>query len=479
MTTIIIILLYLLVTLAIGIYAYRQSQNNPDDYFLASRGVGPIVLFFTLVATNFSAFFFLGFAGAGYRIGYSYYGIMSFGTAIVALSFYFVGHKVWLLGKEKGYITPPEMIGDRFNSKPLKLVFLFFMVLFTMPYLAIQPIGAGLLLSELTGGAIPYFWGAIILTIFIVFYVFLGGMRSVALTDVVQGIIMFTLMFFAVYVIGEALGGVSAANAKVFEIKPELFSREGVDNYFTPQTWFSFMILWIFAVPMFPQMFMRFFIPSSASGLRTSARLYPLVCAFLFICPVMIGVMGHLPFPDLVGREADKILPQMLTNFAPEWLSALIMVGALAAFMSTMDSQLLALSSMLTRDLYLSFIKKNAPITAQVRIGKILVVILSLVGLAIAYSPPSTIFDIATQAFTGLSLLFPTTIAALYWKRATPESCIVSILISEALLIGLHYNWIPKSLTFGFLPVVPLMVIATLIIVLGTYFQKRNPAAAK
>ena len=416
MITISIILLYLLVTLAIGFYAYRKSQNNPDDYFLASRGVGPIVLFFTLVATNFSAFFFLGFAGAGYRIGYSYYGIMSFGTAIVALSFYFVGHKVWLLGKEKGYITPPEMIGDRFQSKPLKIVFLFFMVLFTIPYLAIQPIGAGILLEQLTGGSIPYFHGAIILTVFIVFYVFLGGMRSVALTDVVQGVIMFALMFFAVYVIGEALGGVSEANRKVFQLKPALFSREGVNNYFTPQTWFSFMILWVLAVPMFPQMFMRFFIPSSASGLRTSARLYPLVCAFLFICPVMIGVMGHLPFPDLVGKEADKILPQMLTNFAPEWLAALIMVGALAAFMSTMDSQLLALSSMLTRDLYLGFFDTKVTIEKQVQVGKTLVVGLSIIGLIIAYNPPATIFDIATQAFTGLALLFPTTIAALYWK---------------------------------------------------------------
>lgn len=474
MTTMIIILIYLVITLLIGYYGYRQSENNPDDYFLAGRDVGPVVLFFTLVATNFSAFFFLGFAGEGYRIGYSYYGFMSFGTAIVAITFYYIGHKAWLLGKEKGYITPPEMIGDRLGSDTLKIVYLIVMVLFTIPYLAIQPIGAGILLSELSGGSISQFDGAIILTIVIVLYVFLGGMRSVALTDVVQGIIMFTLMFFAVYKIGDALGGIGHVNAEVYKLKPELFSREGVDGYFTPKKWFSLMILWMLAVPMFPQMFMRFFISKDTSGLRTSARLYPFVTAALFLCPIIIGVMGHLSFPDLVGREADKILPKMLTTHAPEWLAATVMVGALAAFMSTMDSQLLALSSMLTRDLYLGFINKNVTIAQQVKIGKGSILFLSIIGLIIAYNPPATIFGIATQAFTGLSLLFPTTVAVLYWKKTSAAACTASIIIGEGLLIGLNSGYIPGEFTFGFLPIVPLIIITSLIVVLGSLFTTKS-----
>ncbi|MCB0290868.1 MAG: sodium:solute symporter family protein [Calditrichaeota bacterium] len=476
MVTLSIIILYLLVTLAIGYYGYRIGQNHPDDYFLAGRDVGPVVLFFTLIATNFSAFFFLGFAGAGYRIGYSYYGIMSFGTALVALTFYFIGHKAWLLGKAKGYITPPEMIGDRFRSRPLKVLFLIVMVIFTVPYLALQPIGAGILLQELTNGLIPYFQGAVILTVVIVLYVFLGGMRSVALTDVVQGVIMFSLMFLAVWVVADALGGLSAANARVYALNPELFSREGAGGYFTPRKWFSFMILWMLAVPMFPQMFMRFFISRDVAALRTSARLYPLVTALLFLCPVIIGVIGHIPFPELAGKEADKILPLMLTRFTPEWLGALIMVGALAAFMSTMDSQLLALSSMLTRDLYRDLFKTRVTYETQVQVGKILIVILSLLGLLIAYRPPATIFQIATQAFTGLAILFPTTIAALYWPRATAGSCIASILVGEGLLIGLHYELIPASFTLGFLPVVPLVGIAALMIVVGSLVSGKKPA---
>ena len=119
------------------------------------RGIGPVVLFFTLIATNFSAFFFLGFAGVGYRVGYSYYPIMAFGTGLVALAFYFIGFKAWRLGRERGYITPPEMLGDMFQSRALQFVVLVVMVLFTIPYLALQPIGRVRLGSGLRHGASP------------------------------------------------------------------------------------------------------------------------------------------------------------------------------------------------------------------------------------------------------------------------------------------------------------------------------------
>ena len=468
MITYAIVLLYLAFMIAIGVAGHRVGRNTPDDYFLAGRRIGPIVLFFTLIATNFSAFFFLGFAGVGYRVGYSYYPIMAFGTALVALAFYFIGFKAWELGRRHGYITPPEMIGDLFHSRPLQVVVLLVMVQFTIPYLAIQPIGAGYLLSQLTGDAIPYFLGATILTVCMVFYVFLGGMRSVAATDTVQGIMMFVLMLLAVIVVGNALGGLGNANARVFEMQPELFSREGLDGFFTKRNWFSYMLLWILAVPMFPQVFMRFFTPRSKGALQTAAVLYPVITAVLFIFPIIIGVLGHLQYPGLVGTESDQILPMMLATLVPEWLAALVMVGALAAFMSTMDSQLLALSSMLTRDLYRTFFNQSASIEQQVRIGRWLVVVLALVGLAVALNPPQTIFAIATEAFTGLAILFPTTIAALYWKRATGGACIASIVVGELMLVGFHYGVIPPSWSAGFLPVTPIIAVTTAVLVVGS-----------
>ncbi|MDJ0735771.1 MAG: sodium:solute symporter family protein [Nostocaceae cyanobacterium] len=469
-----VIAAYLLLTLWIGIIGYRQQTNTPDDYFLAGRGISPIVLFFTLAATNFSAFFFLGFAGAGYRIGISYYPMMAFSGALVALSFYVIGYKVWLLGKEQGFITPSELIEYCSGSKTLKLVFLAVMVIFTLPYLALQPIGAGYLLESLTNGQIPYFYGAFFLTLIIVIYVFMGGMKSVALTDVLQGMLMFVLTLTALFTIAHGLGGITEANRTVYELKPELLSRQGVGNFFTKSKWFSYMLLWSMCVPMFPQMFMRFYTPKTSKSLKVSSVLYPLITIIMFICPVLIGMWGNIPFGNLTAKSSDQILPMMLAEYTPTWIASVVMVGALAAFMSTMDSQLLALSSMLTRDIYTSYIRPHASLSEQTLVGKILIIILAIIGLIIAYNPPSTILVIATQAFTGLAVLFPTVIAALYDKKINPISCIISIIVGETVLVGFQLGVIPQSLNFGMLPVVPIIVLSSLIIIIGRMIPHQN-----
>jgi len=310
--------------------------------------------------------------------------------------------------------------------------------------------------------------GATFLTFFIVLYVFMGGMRSVAFTDVLQGVLMFVLIIVAMVAIAYSLGGFSEANRTVYEIKPALFSRQGVDNFFTPEKWFSYMILWSLSVPMFPQMFMRFYTPKTPNSLKISSVLYPIVTAIMFICPVLIGVWGHIAFPELVGKTADRIFPMMLAEYTSILLASLVMVGALAAFMSTLDSQLLALSSMITRDLYTSYFRQTASLKEQTLVGKVLIIVLAIIGLIIAYNPPATITTVATQAFTGLAVLFPTVIAALYGKNIHPLSCIISIVVGEAAVFGFILGIIPKSWAFGFLPVVPIVAISTLIIIIGT-----------
>src|SRR4030065_2202726 len=168
--------LYLSSLLAIGAYAWRRSKRTSEDYFVASRAIGRVVLFLSLAATNFSAFTFFGFAGAAYKFGLAYYGIMAFGTGFMALSFYFIGKKVWQLGKKHGYITPPELIGDRFKSDTLRTLFLVVMIVFTLPYLATQAIGGGIAINQLTEGDVSDELGAVVVTVVILLYVNIGGM---------------------------------------------------------------------------------------------------------------------------------------------------------------------------------------------------------------------------------------------------------------------------------------------------------------
>ena len=187
---------YFVVLLGIGFWARHRSRGTTEDYFLASRSLSPIVLFLTMAATNFSAFTVFGFSGAGWEAGYSYYPVMAFGTGFMALTFLLIGRPAWRMGKTHGLVTPPEMVYLATGSRTLRLVFFAVMAVFTVPYLAMQPIAAGYALNSLLG--IPYFAGAAIITGVMLLYTFLGGFRGVTWTDVFQGSMMIVLLLLAV-----------------------------------------------------------------------------------------------------------------------------------------------------------------------------------------------------------------------------------------------------------------------------------------
>lgn len=469
----IILVSYLLLTIGVGLIATKRPKANTEEFFLAGRNLKILPIFFTLVATNFSAFFFLGFAGESYRVGYSYYHMMAFGTGFVAVAFYLIGHKAWHLGKTRGYVTSVEMIGSETNSPVLRNLYLLVLLVFELPFLAIQPIGAGLILEQLTDGAISYHWGASLLTLFIIAYVFIGGMKGIVSMDIKNGIIMFSLMILAPLVIAHNLGGLQSINSFLLENKPELFSVEGQKQFFNPEKWLSYLLLWFCAIPMHPQIFSRFLMSRDIPTFRTTTFLFTLIPPLLFVLPVMVGVMGHMSHPDLVGKQADSILPMMLVEHAPKWLGALVLTGALAAFMSTMDSILLALSSIITRDLYRNHIKKDISNKEEVRIARISIITLSLISLAIALMQPASIFLIATLTFSAVATLFPTTLAVFYWKKTHPLACIVSIIAGLLVLFSFHFQWLPPGLGFGFLPVFHAVVISFLCIGLGSVWFNR------
>ena len=216
---------YFLVVLAIGFFARTRWRSSPDEYFLAGRGLGGIVLLGTMAATNFSAFTVFGASGAGYRDGYAFFPIVGFGTGFMALTFWVIGKRIWQVGREKGLVSPPELVAELYGSRGLSVLFALVMVVFTIPYLALQPMAGGYVLNELLG--IPQATGALLITLVIVLYTFRGGLRAVAWTDVFQGFLMLFLMILALWMVADHHGGLSAANEAVRHSHPELLSRPG------------------------------------------------------------------------------------------------------------------------------------------------------------------------------------------------------------------------------------------------------------
>ncbi len=470
-----IVVSYLVILIGIGLLARHRARRTGEDYFVASRTLPPWVLFLTMAATNFSALTVFGFSGSGWEFGYAFYPVIAFGTGFMAVMFLVIGRPVWRLGREHGWVTPPEMVMARWRNPWLRFLFLAVMVVFTLPYLAMQPMAAGYALEGLLG--IPYFAGAALMTAVIVFYTYFGGLRGIAWTDALQGGILLVSLLAALVWIAGSQGGLSVANRTALQAIPEWFSRPGAGGVYTPGVWLGFLLLWLWADPMFPQLFQRFYAARSEKALRTTAILYPLLTGFLFLLPVSIGVIGRLAFPELpAGTGSDRILPLLLDLYVPSWLAALVLTAALAALMSTLDSQLLSLSSMLTRDLFqpaLANLGRSATDRMQFWIGKLAVVVLAVAGLAIAWRPPASFLNVATQAFTGLAVLLPTVIATLYSRRATAAGCIASIIVGEGLVVAAALGGFPD---LGTLPVVPIVLVSGVTLALVSAITRRSSA---
>lgn len=459
---------YLAVVTAVGLLARRRSSTGAEDFFLANRSLGPVLLLLTMAATNFSAFTVLGFAGMGYRVGWAYYPIMAFGTGFMALSFLFIGVPVRAAAQRLGAVSPAELIGLRFRSPALRVAFLIVMVVFTLPYLAIQPMGAGYALERLLG--IPYQFGAVLVTAVVVGYVLLGGLRGVVWTDALQGFLMLGALVVIFVGVAGALGGFATANRLVYARHFRLFVRPGGDGMLVPKIWFSYMLLWLLCDPLFPQLFQRFMAAKDDRSLRVTALLYPLVCGGLFFLPIGVGVMARRILPGLEGAATDAVLVMAADAVLPGWLAALAIAAGLAGLMSTMDSQLLTLGSMVSRDL----LRRDRPVR-RLWPERLAVIGLAIVGLALALRPVGTILEIATETFTGLAVLFPLLVAAVYWPRANPWAGLASIVTGEALVVLYHFRLLPA---FGFLPAIPAVAASALVLVGGSLLWPRRDLEA-
>lgn len=443
-------LAYLLILLLIGWLAWRRTDSTAEDYFLGGRAARTFVLFMALFGTNVTPFVLLGIPGLSYHHGV---GIFGLNAAIVGLgiplTFWLIGDPARRAARRIGAITPVELYSERFGS-PLvgRLLFLAFFA-YTLPYMVTGVIGVGLTVEILSRGAVSFTAAAALVLAITIAYTALGGMRATMWTSVFQGATFMVFIVVAFALIAGDLGGLEAATARVAEAAPHLLIK-GDAPQFTPGHWGSWALAISLTVIAFPHMFVRMFAARDAAALKNVARLYPLVLVLLWLPAVMFGVWGAAEFPGLAGRASDGIFPRMVAAHLGPVLQGMALAGVLAAVMSTLDAQLLTLSSMLTRDI-LRRARPDLSGAREVLAGRLFTLVLSLAVLAVALQRPASIFDIAAFAFSGYVTLVPTLLLGLRWRRCTAAGAIASILAGNAVLLLAQLGVLPAP--YGVLPV--------------------------
>ncbi len=446
-----IIVVYLLVVLAIGLVAYRVSQRTAEDYFLASRTFGTVVLLFTMFATLLSAFTFFGGPDTAYVQGPEWILVMGLMDGLIfAVLWYVIGYKQWLLGRQHDYVTLGEMLGDRFGSTGVRALVAVVSLFWLFPYVMLQQIGAGAAISALTDGSVPFAVGASLITVFMIVYVVLAGMRGIAWTDTLQGVFMLVMIWAALLWVLTSVGGVSTINEGLTADAPQYLSLGS--EFYTPQRMLTFAISIAIGVTMFPQINQRFFTAASDRILKRSLILWPVLVILLFVPAFLLGTWAVGLGVEADIQAGESILPIVLDEFTPVWFAALVIAGAIAAMMSSSDSMLLSGSSYFTRDIYRPLIDSSISPRDEDLLGRIGVVVFAVgallatlwfeAGGLAAGSIGAILVEIGDLAFGGFAQLAPAVVIALYWRGVTKAGIFAGILIPQ--VIYLAFSFIPE-----------------------------------
>src|ERR1700726_1515621 len=221
-----IIAAYFIAVLVIGGFSHRLFQRTSEDYFVASRSLGPALLLLNLFGANMTAFAVLGASGEAYTSGIGVFALMGSSSALVIpLVFYFVGTRVWELGKRRGYLSPVQFFRERYGSDGLGLLLFVVLNALLIPYLLIGLAGGGIALAQLTGGAVPKWAGSLIIVAVVLGYVAYGGMRGAIWVNGFQALLLLLLGGVASWVIVHQLGGLESAMQRLGAVHPELLVR--------------------------------------------------------------------------------------------------------------------------------------------------------------------------------------------------------------------------------------------------------------
>jgi len=456
--TITVIFIYLALVLLVGTLSHKLFRGTGEDYFVASRSFGPFLLLMSLFGANMTAFAILGASGEAYHNGVGVFALMASSSGlIIPTVFYFVGTRLWSLGKRHGYLTQIQYFRERWNSDALGLLLFLVVTALMIPYILVGFMGSGITLNQITHGQLPAWLGGLIVCAVTLAYVSYGGMRGTVWVNTFQVLIFMTVGIAAFVVIFRKLGGVENGMILVAEKHPELLIR---GDKITPLQLLTYTCIPL-SVGMFPHIFLHWLTAKRAATFRYTLTFYPLCIALVWVPSVLLGILGVVDFPDLKGPAANSVLANMISKYAPGVLAGFLGAGVLSAIMNSMDSQVLALGTMFTQDIvrhYGFHDKMNE--RQQVWFGRLFIVAIIVFTYVLSLLVNRSIFKISIWTFTGFAALFPVVAAAVFWKRSTKYGAFASVITVVVLWIYFFIKgWNFPDYTIGGTGIMPVAAI--------------------
>ncbi len=491
-------IVYLLFVFIVGLLTYKYSKTI-SDYFIAGRKLNPWVVAFSERASGESAWLLIGVPGLALASGFLGIWPAIGCTCGIIFSWVFISRKLRAETEDLDAITIPDYLEHKHkdSSKLLRIISASVIIFFFTIYVAAQFLAAGKVLNAAFD--IPPIWGMVIGVIVILFYTVMGGFFAVAWTDLIQGIIMiFTLVVLPVLGI-IYLGGFGKMAENIRFINPQLLSVTGV------KTGLPLVLTIVGSLGIGlgymgqPHLLARYMASRSRKELKKGMLIATVWALLAFWGATFIGIIGMAIIRDsmasglsaeailkgdwfmnmnIFGGQLDdpeKLMPMMAKFLALPVIAGIMISGAIAAMMSTADSQLLSSTSAVAEDIYHRIFNKNASEKKLVLISRIATLVIGAFAFLIALATSQLVYHMVLFAWGGLGAVFgPSIFFSLWWKKTTKQGIASGMIM--ALLTVIVTNLIPLfkgthiDLVFGFC----ISIITIVIVSLATYRGKAD-----
>jgi sodium/proline symporter len=478
------LIIYSIIILVVGVFAARWNRTL-DSYLLADRKLGAWVAAFSERASGESAWLLIGLPGLAFASGA---GTLWVGVGCclgIAFSWMAVAAPLREQTERFGAITLADYFAARYDDTrhTLRMTATVIILFFFTFYVAAQFLAAGKVLHFYLG--ITPLQGMIIGAVLVGFYTAAGGLLAVCWTDLIQGVIMLvTLAVLPLAVLGE-LGGPGALQAKLAGLGGTYLQlAPGQTGWAAASGVLGSLAIGLGYMGQ-PHLVLRFMATSSGDEIR-KGRFIALGWALIaFFGAILIGLTGLAYFgPGAMGEgqlisDQEQLMPLMARQFMPEWLAVLMICGAIAAMMSTADSQLLASASAVSEDIYRRMINPDASQEKLLALGRWATLGIGLIGFLLAWVADDFVYNMVLYAWAGLGASFgPPLLLSLYWRK-TSHAGVLAGFVAGTVVVVVWYNIsFLKGMIYEMIPGFLLSLLVT-VVFSSVLPDRRNPESTE
>lgn len=471
------IIIYMVAMLLIGWYAYRRTKNL-TDYMLGGRSLGPAVTALSAGAADMSGWLLMGLPGAIYVAGLVEAWIAIGLTIGAYLNWLFVAPRLRVYTQiSNDSITIPSYLENRLkdSTRILRIASGIIILVYFTFYVSSGFVAGGVFFESSFGTS--YHFGLLIVGLVVITYTLFGGFLAVSYTDFVQGTIMF-LALLLVPIVGVFItGGIAETAESIRAVDPTRLSLIQGATFLGVVS----SLAWGLGYFGQPHIIVRFMAIKTVKETKEARRIgigWMIFSLLGAIATALVGIAYFQQNPDLTLTDPEAIFIELGQIVFHPFIAGFMLAAILAAIMSTISSQLIVTSSALIEDLYKAVIKSDASDKQYVFLGRMAVLIVSLVAMAFAWAKTNTILKLVSFAWAGFGASFgPVILLSLYWKKITNIGAIAGMIVGAVtvmiwgnidVLTGTIYEIVP-----GFI----LNLIVTIVVSLMTY--KENPEISR